>query len=302
MVFLGNSPQNAPALYSIMSHMDLKSGVWYPRGGMGMIVDALVKLCRQEGAELELNCEVKSFAFKNNRITHCISEKESFPADLVVWAADYPFCELSLLAPESRTYDLGYWQKRVYAPSMFILYLGLDKKIPQLKHHNLYFSYHWQNHFQAIFKKPHWPENPCFYLCCPSFSDATVAPEGKENLFLLVPVAAGLEEADERIESYSEYILAHLEKIISEKISSALIVKRIFSLRDFAADYNAYRSTALGLAHTLFQTAVFRPAQQSKRVANLFYCGQYTHPGVGVPMVLISAEVLAENLTEKFGN
>ena len=177
---------------------------------------------------------------------------------------------------------------------MFILYLGLNKKLAHLTHHNLYFAPQWHNHFDTIFEHPAWPEKPCFYVSCISKTDPESAPAGGENVFVLVPVAPGLDDTDERRNRYADYIIEHIENITGESIAESIRVKHIYSQRDFIADYNAYRGTALGLAHTLRQTAFFRPSFRSKRVKNLYYAGQYTHPGVGVPMVLIASQVMAD--------
>jgi phytoene desaturase len=176
---------------------------------------------------------------------------------------------------------------------MFVLYLGLNRKLANLLHHNLYFAPDWDRHFDAIFKRPSWPPQPCFYVSCISKTDPPMAPPGKENVFVLVPVAPGMEDTDEIRERYAEQVLRHLEVVTGEQIRAHIEVRRIYSHRDFRADYNAYLGTALGLSHTLGQTAVFRPPFTSRKVGNLFYAGQYTHPGVGVPMVLIAAQVVA---------
>jgi len=222
-----------------------------------------------------------------------------FPADAVLVNADYAHAETALLAPEARSLPESYWRRRVVAPSMFILYLGVNRPLRSLVHHNLYFARDWGVHFDTIFKKAAWPTEPCFYVSCISKSDTGMAPEGQENVFVLVPVAPGLDDSDERRESYADEILAHLERVTGEEIRSGIVVKRIFSHRDFRADYNALQGTALGLSHTLGQTAFFRPAFRSRKVSNLYYAGQYTHPGVGVPMVLIAAEVAAGILSEQ---
>ncbi|WP_271436000.1 phytoene desaturase family protein [Thermospira aquatica] len=172
----------------------------------------------------------------------------------------------------------------------------MKKKLPSLEHHNLYFSREWDKHFDQIFKKPGWPENPCFYLSAISLTDPEMAPHGCENLFLLIPIAAGLEDTDSQREIYVNKALEHVERVTGESIRPFIEVQRVFTVRDFENDYHAYKGTALGIAHTLFQTAIFRPAHKSKKVKNLYYTGQYTHPGVGVPMCLISSEIVMKEL------
>jgi phytoene desaturase len=226
---------------------------------------------------------------------------ETFEADSVVANADYHFVETVLLEKPYQTYQEKYWSKRTLAPSAFIMYLGVTKRIKNLTHHNLIFDHDWVAHFNEIFKNPAWPLNPSYYVCCPSKTDPLVAPPGKENVFILVPVATGLEDSDVFREAYGDKIITHLEGIVGENLSDSLEVKKIFSHRDFSSRYHAYKGTALGLSHTLWQTAVFRPKNHSKKVSNLFYAGQYTHPGIGMPMCLISAELTAKRISTEYG-
>jgi phytoene desaturase len=298
MVFLGNSPKNAPALYSIMSHVDLNLGVWYPLGGMGMLVNALESLCKDHGVTIIKGEEVKGFHYQNNRITAVQTTKNNYQVDIVVSSGDYAHMEQHVVDKPYQTYSPRYWEKRVMAPSMFIMYLGLNKELKNLTHHNLYFSLDWDKHFDTIFKQPSWPQDPCFYLSCPSKTDPSVAPKGKENLFLLIPIAAGVSDSPEMRHQYADYAIKHVENVIGESIHDAIEVSRIFTVNDYERDYLAYKGTALGIAHTLNQTAVFRPAHRSHKLSNLYYTGHYTHPGVGVPMVLIAAEIVANLIKE----
>lgn len=294
MVFLGSSPDNAPALYSIMSHVDLSLGVWYPDGGLGSIVKALERLCLEQGVRIVYDCPAQGYRFEGKRIAAVKTPKGDFEADFVVNNADYRHADRELLPPELSSYSERWWDKRVLAPSMFILYLGIEGRVPELTHHNLYFQEDWSKHFKEIFDEPAWPDDPCFYLSCPSKSDPSVAPEGMENLFVLVPVAPGLPDGDSLREEYAAKVIAHVERMTGISIRDRIRVKRVYSQRDFAADYNAFKGTALGLAHTLGQTAIFRPATRSRSLKNLFYSGQYPHPGVGVPMTLISSRLAVD--------
>jgi phytoene desaturase len=298
MVFLGTNPEQAPALYSIMSHVDLNLGVHYPLGGLAAVAAAIGRLAEEEGARVLLNQEVLGIDLEQGKARRVRTAKGEFQADAVLVNADYAHAETALLAPEARSLPERYWQRRVVAPSMFILYLGVNRPLKNLVHHNLYFAPEWNRHFDTIFRRAAWPSEPCFYVSCISKSEAGMAPPGQENVFVLVPVAPGLADDDERREAYAEEILAHFERITGEAIRSGIVVRRIFSHRDFHREYNAFRGTALGLAHTLGQTAFFRPPLRSRKVPNLFYAGQYTHPGVGLPMVLIAAEVAAGILQE----
>jgi phytoene desaturase len=294
MIFLGTSPEDAPSLYSIMSHMDLNQGVFFPPNGLAEVPISIAKLAEEQGARIVTdNPAEKILVDGNGRVKGALTPHGTMEADFVVVNADYSFAETQLLEPSHQSYPLSYWNKRVWAPSMFILYLGLNKQLKSLTHHNLYFAPQWNRHFDKIFKEPAWPEQPCFYLSCISKSDPRSAPKAGENVFVLVPVAPGLDDNDDVRNRYADSVIRHIEHITGERIEDSIQVKRIFSQRDFIQDYNAFQGTALGISHTLRQTAVFRPSIRSKRVKNLYYTGQYTHPGVGVPMVLISSQVMA---------
>lgn len=299
MVFLGTSPTDAPALYSIMSHVDLNLGVWFPYGGMISLVDGVAALARELGVEIRTNAEVSGIDVSGGRARAVRIGNERLEVDGVLMNADYAHAEMNLLPDEARTYRPRYWSGRTMAPSFFVMYLGLNKKLASVVHHNLYFDHNWGDHFDAIFKKPGWPERPSYYVSCASYDDDSVAPWRQENVFFLVPVAAGLDDDPEFREQYGEKLLDHFECLTGEKVRDAIRVKRYYSHRDFATDYNAYKGTALGLAHTLFQTAVFRPSHRSRKVENLYYSGQYTHPGVGVPMTFISSRVIARAMAQE---
>lgn len=298
MVFLGTSPVKAPALYTIMSHLDLTQGVFYPEGGLSGVARAFGKLAESQGAAVSLNNPAKKIRVKGGRVQSVETEEGSIPADIVVVNSDYVYAENNLLDREYRSFSPAYWNKRVYAPSMFLIYMGTNKKLNTLTHHNLYFTENWGIHFDKIFEHPQWPDDPCFYVSCISKTDKDSAPEYGENVFILVPVAPGLDDNDDFREEYAERTVRHIENITGADLHSDVAVKRIFSHRDFTDDYNAHKGTALGLAHTLRQTAVFRPPIKSKKVGNLFYTGQYTRPGIGVPMVVISSQLAAEHIKE----
>ncbi|TFF91709.1 phytoene desaturase [Candidatus Thorarchaeota archaeon] len=301
IVFLGGNPKNTPALYSMISHIDFNLGVWYPYGGLGKIVDATLDLAKQHGVDLRFGEEVKDIVIEDKLARRVITDKGEYEGDVVVSNADYPHTEIDLVDEDYETYDEDYWESKIIAPSAFVLYLGLDKKIDTLTHHNVILDHDWVKHFQQIFENPSWPDEPAYYLCCPSRKDDTVAPEGKENIFVTIPISPGIEDTPEIRERYFDKIVAHMEKVLKTDIKDHIIVKRIFSLNDFAEDYNAYRGTAVGLTHTFRQSAFFRPRHKSKKVKNLYYTGQYTHPGIGVPMVLISAEIVADLIEEDYG-
>jgi len=299
MVFLGGSPSNTPALYSIMSHVDLTLGVYYPMNGMWVLFDAVKKLGENSGVKYRFNLEVQKIVVdEKNKVIGVRTKKGFIPADIVISGADYEHTEQKLLEEKHRNYSKNYWEKRVVAPSAVLMYLGFEGRIKKLKHHNLFLAKDWDKHFREIFDEPVWPQNPSYYVGCPSKSDPSVAPKGKENVFVLVPVAAGLKDTNKIKEKMFEFVINDLEKKTGEKLRERIIVKRLFAQSDFKSLYNAYKGTALGIAHTLFQTAVFRPAHKSKKVKNLFFAGNYTHPGIGVPISLISSEIVAD-LVEK---
>lgn len=296
IVFLGGSPKNTPAFYSIMSHIDFTLGVFYPMGGIYTIVQALEKLCKEYGVAIKTNEEVQQIIVENNTVTAVRTKRKTYKTDIVISNADYPYTEMHLLPKEAQTYDERYWKKRTLAPSALLIYLGVKGRLKNLQHHNLFFANNWEEHFEQIFKNPQWPDKPSYYVCTPSKTDASVAPAKHENLFVLVPVPAGLDDSDAVRIPYAEKVLSHIEDLIGQKFTKNIIVKKIFSHRDFIERYNAYQGTALGLAHTLKQTAIFRPRMKSKKVKNLYYVGQYTQPGIGMPMCLISAELVAQEV------
>ena len=306
MVFLGTSPNDAPAMYALMSHVDLTQGVFYPVGGMAAVAQGIRRLAEEQGVEFRLGTEAVRIATEGGRAVRVEArgaegETIALPCDAVLANADYAHVETELLAAADCRYPKSYWEGRVVAPSMFLLYLGVRKRLEKLAHHNLYFQENWDAHFDTIFRKPSWPEAPCFYVSCITKTDPGMAPPRCENVFVLVPVAAGLDDDDAVREAYAAKVIRHVEAVTGEEIAPHVEVKRIYSQRDFAGDYHAWKGTALGLSHTLMQTAVFRPAMRSRNVRNLHYAGQYTHPGVGVPMVMIAAEVAAENILKETG-
>lgn len=294
MVFLGTSPYEAPALYNLMSHMDFNQGVFYPKGGFYELINSLVAIAEKNGAVLRSDCAVAEIIVENGQTNGVRLENgEIVAADIVISNADMWFTETKLLAEKWQTHKQKYWNKKVLAPSAFIMYLGVSEKLPSLIHHNLLFSEDWRKNFDDIYKHPQLPDEPSLYVCAPSVTDGGVAPEGKENLFVLVPIASDLEMSDAEKERYSELVLELMEKEMNllglrEKIE----YKRIYTVADFAGDYNSFKGTALGLAHTIWQTAIFRPKNQSKKVKNLFYVGAGTNPGIGTQICLISAELV----------
>jgi len=293
MVFLGTSPYEAPALYNLMSHMDFNQGVFYPRGGFYELINALARIAEKNGAVLKTNSPVEKIVVSGGRAKGVkLAGGEFIEADLVISNADMWFTETQLLDDGSRTHKQKYWDKRTMAPSAFIMYLGVSEKLPGLVHHNLLFSEDWRKNFDDIYKYPCLPDEPSLYVCAPSVTDDSVAPAGKENLFVLVPIASGLEISDEEKERFADRVLELMESEMNlHDLRKKIEYKRIYTVANFAADYNAFKGSALGLAHTLRQTAIFRPKNQSKKVENLYYVGAGTNPGIGTQICLISAEL-----------
>lgn len=300
MVFLGGAPNNTPALYSLMSHVDYNLGVFYPMGGFGSLTKAFVALGREYGVEYKTHEDVKEIIVENGIARGVRTEREEILGDIIIGNADYHHIETRLLAREYRSYSDEYWETRTLAPSAYIIHLGIKGKIKNLRHHNLMLTHDWKQHFDEIFEDPKWPDKPSYYVCCPSKTDPSVAPKDCENLFILVPVAPGLFDSDKIREEYYEKTISDLEKHIDEKIRDRIEVKRIYSHRDFSNDYNAYKGTALGLAHTLKQTAIFRPKSKSKKVSNLYFVGHYTQPGIGVPIVVIASQLVSNRITQDY--
>jgi phytoene desaturase len=299
--FLGGSPKITPALYHIMSYIDFKLGVWFPKGGIGAVARAIHDLAVEHGAEFKFNQPATKIEVEDKIATTVVTPQETLEGDVFVVNADYPHAEMDLLESKYQTYPEKYWEKKVLAPSAFIAYLGFKRRLDKIAHHTLFLDKDWESGFDELFasKNPVWPKSPSYYINSPSKTDPEFfAPEGGETVFLLVPIAPGLEDSEGTREKFLNQILDDIELRIGEKIRDDIVVKRIFTVSDFAQRYNAYKGTALGITHTLMQTAVFRPHHRSKKVRNLYYTGHYTHPGIGVPMTLISSQIVANSIKE----
>jgi phytoene desaturase len=298
LVFLGGAPTNTPALYNLMSHVDFNLGVYYPEDGLWGVVQGIRRLAEELGVEIRTDEPVAEIKGRRGGfVVRTETGGEYFP-DLVVSNADYAHTEQELLPAEKRQFDADYWDSRTYAPSAFLLYLGVEGDVDPLAHHTLVLPTDWDDHFETIFDEPAWPEDPAYYVCVPSQTDDSVAPEGHSNLFVLVPIAAGLEDTPEIRTDYREGVLADLADNTGVDLRDRIVVEETFCVSDFADRYNATQGTALGLAHTLRQTALFRPPNASSEVPGLYYTGSYTTPGIGVPMCLISGLLTAEEMAE----
>ncbi|MFN4233328.1 MAG: phytoene desaturase family protein [Bacteroidia bacterium] len=302
VLFLGAVPQNTPALYSLMNYADIKLGTWYPVGGMYKVVEGMYQLALELGVKFEFNCDVQKLEVNDASVNAVITNKGVFVADVVVASADYHHVETKLLDKKYRSYSDDYWEKRVMAPSSLIYYVGLNKKISKVLHHTLVFDRPFDKHAKEIYETPQWPTEPLLYLSCTSQTDNTVAPEGHEALFILIPVAPGLNDSEEIREKYFNLAIDRLEENLGENLRDHIVYKRSYAHCNFINDYNSYKGNAYGLANTLMQTAFLKPSLKSKKVKNLFYTGQLTVPGPGVPPSLISGEVVAKELVKEISN
>ncbi len=300
VLFLGATPKNTPALYSLMNYADMKLGTWYPMGGMHKIIEGIASLARELGVKIRLNEEVKEIVIPNGAAKKVLTSKGEYACDVVIGGADYHHVEQQILKKEHRVYSPSYWDKRVMAPSSLLFYLGVNKKLKNLDHHNLFFDTDFEKHAEEIYTNPQWPTDPLFYVCCPSVTDKSVAPEGMENLFVLIPVAPGIEDSEAQRERYYDMVMTRLEENTGQKVRDAVVYKRAFAHKDFIKDYNSFKGNAYGLANTLTQTAFLKPKMRSKKVLNLFYTGQLTTPGPGVPPSIISGEVVAKEVAKYF--
>lgn len=294
VLFLGAKPSKTPALYSLMNYADLILGTWYPQGGMHKIVQAFNSIALEQGITIKTESEVLSFEYENEKISKVITENESYDADWVVNTADYAHIDQKVCSTQYRSYTPKYWSKRLMAPTCLLFYLGIDRKIERLKHHNLFFDADFVRHSETIYDTHEQPEKPLFYVCCPSKTDPTVAPSGKENVFILIPlsVQTSLNKADE--DRYLDQTISRIETFTgSENLKESIISKRTYQKTDFIEDYHAHRGNAYGLANTLSQTAIFKPKIKSKKLKNLYFAGQLTVPGPGVPPSIVSGEMVA---------
>jgi len=302
ILFLGATPKNTPALYSLMNYADIKLGTWYPEGGFSKVIDGMVELAKEKGVKFYNNEEVKKFSYNKKSISYVITKKKTYDADYVVCAADYNHIDQNVLDSKFRNYTKSYWDKRILAPSSLLFYIGLDKKVKNIQHHCLFFDRDFENHAEEIYSTPRWPSEPLFYASFPSVSDKSLAPKNQDCLFLLMPIAPDLE--DNRIirKRYFDLILSRLEKLTKQNIRDHIVYKKSYAIQDFKNDYNSFKGNAYGLANTLMQTAIYKPSLKNKKLKNLFFSGQLTVPGPGVPPSIISGNVVANQIAKEIAN
>ena len=293
VLFLGAKPSDTPSFYNFMNYADFGLGTFHPKKGMHQVILALENLAKELGVTIKTDAPIEKIIVKKNKAVGLVSNSKEFYSDIVVSGADYHHTE-TLLNPEHRQYSESYWNKKTFAPSSLLFYVGFNKKLKNVNHHTLFFDTDFEVHAETIYDKPKWPENPLFYASFPSITDNSVAPNGKEAGIFLIPLAPGLDDIQELRDIYFEKIIERLEHLTSQNVKNDIIFKESFCLNDFIKDYNSYKGNAYGLANTLTQTAFLRPKLKSKKVKNLFFTGQLTVPGPGVPPALISGKLVAD--------
>jgi phytoene desaturase len=293
VLFLGAKPQDTPAFYSFMNFADFGMGTWHPKNGMYSVILAMESLANELGVKIQTNANVEKIIVKQKKaIGIKVNGQEQF-CDVVLSGADYHHSE-TLLDIEHRAYSESYWEKKTFAPSSLLFYVGFDKKIENVEHHTLFFDVSFDKHAEAIYDNPSWPEEPLFYASFPSKTDDSAAPVGKEAGIFLIPLAPGINDTDEIRNKYFNIIINRFEKLTEQSVKENVIFKESYCVNDFIKDYNSYKGNAYGMANTLFQTAFLRPKLKSKKVENLFFTGQLTVPGPGVPPSLISGKLVSE--------
>lgn len=294
VIFLGAAPKDIPALYSLMNYGGYKLGTWYPMGGFYKVIEAMSEVCIEQGVHIHLNSNVEKINVSNSKAQSVTINGKEISFDTVIASSDYHHTEENLIPKEYKNYTESYWKNKTFAPSCLIYYLGFKEKIPNLKHHTLFFENDLDLHTTEIYTDKKWPTKPLFYACCPSKTDKSVAPENGENVFLLMPIATGINDSEEIRERYFKEMIERLEKHTKTSgLVDKIAYKKSYSIKNFVEDYNAYEGNAYGLANTLNQTAVLKPSLRNKKIKNLFYTGQLTVPGPGVPPSIISGKIAA---------
>jgi phytoene desaturase len=294
ILFLGATAEDTPAMYSLMNYADIALGTWYPVGGIYKISQSLKLLAEELGVSFQFSEAVTAVELSSpNAVKSVKTAQGSYNCDFLVNSSDYHHFETDILSKPQRSYSKSYWEKRVLAPSCLLYYVGIKGRLKSVLHHNLFFDESFKIHSQEIYKSKTWPKAPLFYLCCPSVTDPEVAPDSCENLFILIPVAAGLEDSEAIRKRYFEYVVNKIAEFTGDNIRERIVFYKEFGFKDFVNNYNSFKGNAYGLANTLRQTAFLKPKMKSKRVENLFYCGQLTVPGPGVPPSLLSGEIVS---------
>ena len=293
VLFLGAKPSNTPSFYNFMNYADFKLGTWHPKGGMYEVVKAMIALAESLDVKIHTNEEVKHIDVEGTKVNSVKTLKNAYECDILLSGADYHHTE-TLLPNDLRQYSNDYWDKKTFAPSALLFYIGFNKKIKNVSHHTLFFDTDFDAHAKTIYDTKEWAEKPLFYGSFPSISDDTCAPDGKEAAIFLIPIAPDSEDSPEIREHYFNQLIDRIENITGESIKDDILFKESYCVQNFKDDYHSYKGNAYGLANTLTQTHVLRPKLKSKKVNNLYFCGQLTVPGPGVPPSLISGKIVSE--------
>ena len=294
-LLLGAKPSDTPALYSIMNYADIVLGTWYPSGGIRSVAKAIYQVAKSQGVDFSFNQPVKKISINGNKATEVVTNKSSYHADIVVANADYNHVEQTMLPKSYQNYSKSYWEKRTMSPSALVFYVALNKKL-DLSHHTLFFDSDFKKHAREIYDNPKWPDEPLFYTSCVSKTDPKVAPENGEALFILIPVAPNLVDNEQTRKSYFQQVISRMELLINQNIKDHIVFSKSYAHRDFISDYNSFQGNTYGLANTLFQTAFLKPKIKNKKINNLYYTGQLTVPGPGMPPSLISGKIVADQI------
>ncbi|MEY8847256.1 phytoene desaturase family protein [Psychroserpens sp. XS_ASV72] len=301
VLFLGAKPSKTPSFYSFMNYADFGLGTWHPRGGMYEVIKAMASLAKELGVSINTNSPVGRINIEANNVSTLTINGEYKECDIVLSGADYHHTE-TLLHTSYRQYSEAYWSKKTFAPSSLLFYVGFDKKLNNIEHHNLFFDTNFETHAEDIYDHPKWPDDPLFYANFPSVTDASMAPNGCETGFFLIPIAPGIEDTDEIRAQYFDIIMSRFERLTEQNVKNNIIFKESYCVKDFIKDYNSYKGNAYGMANTLSQTAFLRPKLKSKKVNNLYFTGQLTVPGPGVPPSLISGKLAADLIKKHHTN
>ena len=293
VLFLGTAPAKTPAMYSLMAYSGIKQGTYYPMGGFVKVIDGMAQICKDLGVKFHLNSEIKEIVVENKKVVSVKTDSQEYKVDSLICSADYHHIDKEILPTHLSNYSEKYWDNRVLSPSCLIFYVGVNKKIDKLDHHNLFFDEDIDVHTNEIYATKQWPKKPLFYVCCPSKTDPSVAPKNKENLFFLIPIAPGMKDTEAIRKTYFSKIIKRMERYCGQEIEKYIEYNRSYCINDFINDYNSYKGNAYGLANTLSQTANLKPKIVNKHLENLFYTGQLTVPGPGVPPSIISGNVVA---------
>ncbi|MBC7641817.1 MAG: phytoene desaturase [Flavobacterium sp.] len=297
VLFLGAKPSDTPSFYSFMNYADFGLGTWHPKTGMFDVVRAMETLANELGVVFHTNSNIEKINVENSIATSVVVDGKTLVSDVILSGADYAHTE-SLLDEQHHQYSTKYWESRVFAPSSLLFYVGFDRKLDNISHHALFFDVDFNQHAKDIYDQPKWPDEPLFYANFPTLTDKTAAPDGMESGFFLIPLAIGIEDNEELRNKYFDKIIDRFEQLTQQSVRKNIIFKHSFCKNDFIEDYNSYKGNAYGMANTLLQSAFLRPKLKSKKVANLYFTGQLTVPGPGVPPALISGKLVSE-LIEK---